>query len=137
MGNLREILIKNRRVFRECPGRIEGYEHEFQVTDRTPYFQRGWPVPVSYTHLVTYVCVFRKQRTNCILLLCVFLLCMYLQDIVTYLNNSINILCYTETTVSYTHLDVYKRQVIDNIPGVHLCPLKPWLQIISYFYSRY
>ena len=38
---LKEILIRNRNVFRECPGRIEGYSHEFQVTDRTPYFQRG------------------------------------------------------------------------------------------------
>ena len=46
LERLTEILIKNRRVFRECPGRIEEYEHEFQVTDRTPYFQRGWPVPL-------------------------------------------------------------------------------------------
>ena len=52
LERLREILIKNRRVFRECPGRIEGYEHEFQVTDRTPYFQRVWPVPLAYKEKV-------------------------------------------------------------------------------------
>ena len=38
--------VYKRQVFRECPGKIEGYEHEFQVTDRTPCFQRGWPVPL-------------------------------------------------------------------------------------------
>ena len=48
LQRLREILVRNRNVFRECPGRIEGYAHEFHVTDRTPYFQRGWPVPLAY-----------------------------------------------------------------------------------------
>ena len=48
LERLREILIRNSSLFRECPGRIEGYVHEFQVTDRTPYFQRGWPVPLAY-----------------------------------------------------------------------------------------
>ena len=45
---LREILVRNRSLFRERPGRIEGYVHEFQVTDRTPNFQRGWPLPLAY-----------------------------------------------------------------------------------------
>lgn len=48
LERLREVLVRNRSLFRECPGRIEGYVHEFQVTDQTPYFQRGWPVPLAY-----------------------------------------------------------------------------------------
>ena len=28
------------------------YEHEFRVTDQTPYFQRGWPVPITYKETV-------------------------------------------------------------------------------------
>ena len=31
--NLKEILIKNKSLFRECPGKIDGYEHEFSVSD--------------------------------------------------------------------------------------------------------
>ena len=29
---LREILVRNKSLLRECPGRIEGYAHEFQVS---------------------------------------------------------------------------------------------------------
>ena len=51
-GKLREILIKNKSLFRESPGRLECYEHECKVTDSTPYFQRGWAVPIAYKQKV-------------------------------------------------------------------------------------
>ena len=59
---LRRILVKCKNVFRESPGRMDCYEHEFRVTDKTPYFQRGWPIPiaVSYTHLDVY----KRQATH-------------------------------------------------------------------------
>ena len=44
---LRRILLKCKKVFRESPGRMDCYEHEFKVTDETPYFQCGWPIPIA------------------------------------------------------------------------------------------
>ena len=31
---------------------MDCYEHEFKVTDETPYFQRGWPIPIAYKEKV-------------------------------------------------------------------------------------
>ena len=45
---LTKILMKNRNLFREEPGRIHGYEHELRITDNTPFFQKGWPIPIAY-----------------------------------------------------------------------------------------
>lgn len=49
---LQEILIRNERVFHDKPGRISGYEHEIRVTDPTPFYQKGWPVPIAYQKMV-------------------------------------------------------------------------------------
>ena len=49
---LRRILLKCKNLFRESPGRMDCYEHEFKVTDETPYFQRGWPIPIAYKEKV-------------------------------------------------------------------------------------
>ena len=57
---LRRILVKYKNVFRECPGRMDCYEHEFRVTDKTPYFQRGWPIPVAYKEKVEDV--YKRQH---------------------------------------------------------------------------
>ena len=38
---VRRILLKCKNAFRKSPGRMDCYEHEFKVTDETPYFQRG------------------------------------------------------------------------------------------------
>ena len=31
---------------------MECYQHEFKVTDNTPYLQRGWPIPLAYKQRV-------------------------------------------------------------------------------------
>jgi hypothetical protein len=45
---LLNILNKHKEVFREEPGRIHGYEHELRINDKTPFFQKGWPIPLAY-----------------------------------------------------------------------------------------
>jgi hypothetical protein len=52
LQQLKDILIDNQEIFREEPGRIRTYEHSFQITDNTPFFQKGWPVPVKYQEAV-------------------------------------------------------------------------------------
>ena len=47
LKDLKESLIKYKSFFRECPGRMDCYEHEFSVSDSTSYFQRGWPLPIA------------------------------------------------------------------------------------------
>ena len=37
---------------RNTPGRIQAYQHKFEVTDRTPYCQKGWPIPLNYQDAV-------------------------------------------------------------------------------------
>lgn len=49
---LQEILIKNKEIFRDIPGKMDCYVHEFRVTDHTPYCQKGWPVPIAYQERV-------------------------------------------------------------------------------------
>jgi hypothetical protein len=49
---LREILIKYKAIFADKPGRINGYQHEIRVTDPTPFYQKGWPVPIAYQEKV-------------------------------------------------------------------------------------
>lgn len=49
---LLHILVKHRDVFREEPGRISSYEHEIRVSDNTPFFQKGWPIPIAYQEKV-------------------------------------------------------------------------------------
>lgn len=49
---LLQILNKNKALFREEPGRITDYEHVLQITDHTPFFQKGWPVPIAYQEKV-------------------------------------------------------------------------------------
>ena len=49
---LRKILTNNKTVFRETPGRIITYCHTFELTDKTPYCQKGWPIPVRYQDAV-------------------------------------------------------------------------------------
>ena len=51
-SQLEQLLHKNKRVFNERPGLITGYQHYFQVTDSTPYLQKGWPVPIKYQRAV-------------------------------------------------------------------------------------
>ena len=80
---LRDILMKSNSLFRESPGWMECYEHGFKVMDDTPYFQRGWPVPIAYKHKV-------DAEINKMLKYGVIERC--------------------NSPVSYTHLDVYKRQ---------------------------
>ena len=49
MGSqLEQLLYCYKEVFNEKPGCIRGYEHHFQVNDRTPYLQKGWPIPLKY-----------------------------------------------------------------------------------------
>lgn len=45
---LYRILVDNKEVFREAPGRIKEYQHKLEITDRTPYCQKSWPVPIKY-----------------------------------------------------------------------------------------
>ena len=53
MGSqLEQLLYRYQDVFNERPGRIRGYEHYFQVNDKTPYLQKGWPVPIKYHEAV-------------------------------------------------------------------------------------
>lgn len=49
---LLEILMQHKEVFREEPGRIHGYEHELRIEDKTPFFQKGWPIPINYQEQV-------------------------------------------------------------------------------------
>lgn len=51
-AELKKILYQNQEVFSEKPGLITGYEHYFQVTDKTPYLQKGWPVPIQHQEAV-------------------------------------------------------------------------------------
>lgn len=49
---LKQILLANQEIFDSRPGRIQGYQHSFRVTDDTPYMQKGWPVPLTYRRAV-------------------------------------------------------------------------------------
>lgn len=49
---LLQIFEHHKNVFREEPGRIRGYEHELLVYDNTPFFQKGWPIPIAYQERV-------------------------------------------------------------------------------------
>lgn len=49
---LKRILMDNRIVFRDAPGRIKEYTHQIRVTDPTPYCLKGWPVPFNYQDAV-------------------------------------------------------------------------------------
>lgn len=49
---LQRILLENREVFRQRPGRITGYQHRLRVTDRSPYCLKGWPIPFKYQKAV-------------------------------------------------------------------------------------
>ena len=51
-SQLEQLLYCYKGVFNEKPSRIRGYEHYFQVNDRTPYLQKGWPVPIKYQEAV-------------------------------------------------------------------------------------
>ena len=46
------MLINNKTVFRDTPGKITAYSHKFKVTDNTPYCRKGWPVPMKYQDAV-------------------------------------------------------------------------------------
>lgn len=52
LRQLRQLLISNKDVFSDRPGRIRGYQHSFRVTDETPFMQKGWPVPIAYQRAV-------------------------------------------------------------------------------------
>ena len=82
-----DVLLDNHRIFRDQPGRVNGYEHKFVVTDNTPYCIRGWPIPIKYQNAVDQE--IRKMEK-----------CGVIERAASlYIN-----------PVSYTHLDVYKRQ---------------------------
>lgn len=49
---LKRILLKYKCILSEKPGLIRGYEHEFKVTDQTPYIQKGKPIPNKYQNVV-------------------------------------------------------------------------------------
>lgn len=40
LHTLKTILLENRGGFRDGPGLIDCYEHQFKVKDNTPYFLR-------------------------------------------------------------------------------------------------
>lgn len=42
------MLVRNRQVFSEQPGRISVYEHEIQVHDATPFCLKSYPIPNSH-----------------------------------------------------------------------------------------
>ena len=85
-SELRRILEDNKIVFRDTPGRITAYHHRFEVTDQTPYCQKGWPVPMKYQNVVR--AEIKKMEAHGIIER-----------------------AQSPYTVSYTHLDVYKRQL--------------------------
>jgi transposase InsO family protein len=51
-SQLYKILMRHKEVFSSKPGRITCYEHQFRVTDSTPFCQKGWPVPIAYRQQV-------------------------------------------------------------------------------------
>jgi len=51
-SHLNNILQEHAIIFRAEPGRICQYEHRLKVTDPTPFFQKGWPVPIAYQEKV-------------------------------------------------------------------------------------
>lgn len=51
-SEMRKVLMSDKEVFRDAPGRIRGYEHRLEVTDTTQYCQKGWPVPLKYQDAV-------------------------------------------------------------------------------------
>lgn len=52
LRQLKRILLENREIFDDRPGRIQGYQHSFKVTDHTPYLLKGWPIPLKYQQAV-------------------------------------------------------------------------------------
>lgn len=52
LEQLQRILMENKSVFSKRPGRITQYQHQIQFTDRTYFFQKGWPVPIKYREAV-------------------------------------------------------------------------------------
>lgn len=47
-----QILSMYATVFRDEPGRINGYEQKIEVTDTSPFFQRIWPIPLAHREKV-------------------------------------------------------------------------------------
>uniref|UniRef100_A0ABD2X093 RNA-directed DNA polymerase n=1 Tax=Trichogramma kaykai TaxID=54128 RepID=A0ABD2X093_9HYME len=45
---LREIILKNRRVFYKKPGRLINFEYELKLKHEKPFFVKPYPVPLNY-----------------------------------------------------------------------------------------
>lgn len=45
---LRKLLLEFKDIFSECPGEMQGYEHEIVMTDESPFFIKPYPIPLVH-----------------------------------------------------------------------------------------
>lgn len=45
---LHEVLLQNKEVFQDSPGRIKGFECKLNIKNDEEYFERNYPVPYAY-----------------------------------------------------------------------------------------
>ncbi|PZC76249.1 hypothetical protein B5X24_HaOG204855 [Helicoverpa armigera] len=48
LDGLRDLLIKNKRVFSVHPGRTDKYLHVIKMRDEEPFVKRSYPIPFAY-----------------------------------------------------------------------------------------
>uniref|UniRef100_A0A2A4JAD9 RNA-directed DNA polymerase n=1 Tax=Heliothis virescens TaxID=7102 RepID=A0A2A4JAD9_HELVI len=48
LNGLRELLVKNKRVFSKHPGRTDKYQHVIKMKDEEPFVKRSYPIPFAY-----------------------------------------------------------------------------------------